>query len=504
MLCGYSYVRATLELDTFEPEVTAKVSRSVDRLTCKDGKLLAPVEMAPKTDAPVEHLLFALKHENINLAILAAALKTIDAAAVRSAVIRQPSSQYARVLGFLWEAFNGQEIEDVTPAGIRVPIFNPDKYVVGKTIKNTKWGVAFNGLGTLNYCPIVRKTPKIKKALRRNTLARARDWLTALGSDQVERLCTLTDLRGLCDTYEVGGKFRPVNRREKRFFALLQSNYDASPVTETHLINFHAHLVSNVELMRFPIRERLTWVPDSGEFPSPTQIQYVPPTPELLDELLSEWMAMINNFGIETDSVTAAACASFGLIYLRPFLDGNERLSRFFLLRQLALGDNLPIGATLPTFEAILNNDEAYRTVVKHFSRAARNFWNVAWNDELGDFEFEFTGDNVLYRYWDATVQTEFLHEIVAKSFEVDLKQKQRYNELFDVIYKRMDEAFDAEQIVIAQLASHVMENGGKVSVQMRKRFAERVYFPEFFAYLEEVAKEVLGTSELEKRGTTL
>jgi hypothetical protein len=76
---GYEFLWQSLRLSAFGPERPALV-KPVTRVEPTDPFLAIPRHVAPGTDDPLEHVLFALKHEGTDLQILAEAARKIDAA----------------------------------------------------------------------------------------------------------------------------------------------------------------------------------------------------------------------------------------------------------------------------------------------------------------------------------------------------------------------------------------------------------------------------------------
>lgn len=54
------------------------------------------------------------------------------------------------------------------------------------------------------------------------------------------------------------------------------------------------------------------------------------------------------------DPVLASACASFGLVFVHPFFDGNGRLHRFLLHHVLRQSGFTPAGVVLPLSASML------------------------------------------------------------------------------------------------------------------------------------------------------
>ena len=71
-LLGYAYLHAHLKLTAFEPASYARLG-AVTRVTATAtaNGLLVPAQVAGKTQTLLDHVLFALKHEGVNLQVLA-------------------------------------------------------------------------------------------------------------------------------------------------------------------------------------------------------------------------------------------------------------------------------------------------------------------------------------------------------------------------------------------------------------------------------------------------
>jgi hypothetical protein len=67
---GYQFLCESLGLNVFAPERPAIV-KPVTRVEPTDGFLAIPRNVAPESGDPIEHILFALKHEGVDLQILA-------------------------------------------------------------------------------------------------------------------------------------------------------------------------------------------------------------------------------------------------------------------------------------------------------------------------------------------------------------------------------------------------------------------------------------------------
>jgi hypothetical protein len=97
---GYEFLRQTLQLTAFAPRCPALL-KPVTRVEPTDGFLAIPQNVAPDSDDPLEHVLFALKHEGTDLQILAEALPKIEAGSLLAALRRSPTGAYIRTACYL-------------------------------------------------------------------------------------------------------------------------------------------------------------------------------------------------------------------------------------------------------------------------------------------------------------------------------------------------------------------------------------------------------------------
>lgn len=72
---GYSHITSHYDITAIEPAVSVEV-RSVTRKETIGQTIAVPARLVPAPDDWLGHVLFAIKHEGINLQVLAQALPT--------------------------------------------------------------------------------------------------------------------------------------------------------------------------------------------------------------------------------------------------------------------------------------------------------------------------------------------------------------------------------------------------------------------------------------------
>jgi len=120
-----------------------------------------------KSESPLEHIVFSLKHEELNLGLLKAVFEQLSLYEIKGYIEISPKGKYERKIGFLYEFLTDQFIHLSTEiTGNYIDLLDEEKYVTGLKIKSLKWKILNNLLGSKEYCPIIRKTNELKELLR--------------------------------------------------------------------------------------------------------------------------------------------------------------------------------------------------------------------------------------------------------------------------------------------------------------------------------------------------
>ena len=486
---GYEFLRAQLGLAAFELVHPARV-RPVSRVLDTLDELQVPRLVAPKTDLLVDHLLFALKYEGIELQILAEALPKIAGGDLIVRLRESPTGAYIRKACCLWEWFSGAELSDLPAiAGPYEPLFDPEKYVTGELRRNQKWRINFNGLGSLRYCPTVRLTPLIKTGIGGDILGRTKAFLASLGPTNADRALSWAYLSETDSSFAIERE-APNQSKSESFVALLQQAHEKLPLTEDYLADLQSATITNPFGKAACFRHEQNWL-RSGGLRGASSVTYVPPSPELLSELMPVFLEMANGLPQQIDPIVAASVASFGFVFLHPFMDGNGRLSRFLFHHALCRSGRLEKGLLLPVSVAMKRQEADYLKALQSFSAPARKLWKVTWLDE-DRFDFKFNGADTIYRFWDATPGVEFGYRMAEQALDVDLRQETEFLASFDRIASALNEAFDVRSNDQHVLVISALQNGGRVSSNRRKKLADRVP-EEVFEFIERLAKDELA-----------
>ncbi|MGI4858788.1 MAG: Fic family protein [Janthinobacterium lividum] len=486
---GYAHLQTQLEHPTL-PLVHPANLRPVSRMLDTPDELQIPRAVAPKSDDAIDHLLFALRYEGIELPILAEAMRTISAADLIDRLRKSPSSIFVRKACYLWEWLSGNELTDLPAvAGPYGNLFDPDKYVTGAKRRCAKWRIDFNGLGSARYCPTVRLTPAIRAGLNGDVLGKTHAFLASLGASNADRALSWAYLSETDSTFAIEREAPSANETEA-FILLLQQAHEKIELTEDYLADLQSATITNPFDRAVSFRHEQNWL-RRGALRGSSSVTYVPPPPALLADLMPAFMDMTNALARQIDPIIAASVAAFGFVFLHPFMDGNGRLSRFLFHHALCRSGKLEKGLLLPVSVAMKRHEAQYLEALQSFSKPARKLWDVSWTGD-DDFTFQFTGSDTVYRFWDATPCVEFGFQMAEQALDVDLRQETEFLARFDRISKALNDEYDVRGNDQHLLIVSALQNGGRVSNNRRRQLAERVP-AEVFDFVERIVQDELS-----------
>lgn len=489
---GYAFLREHLGLGTL-PIARPAMVRPVTRVQDHNGELQVPAHVAPAaTSTPLEHILFALKHEGTDLQTLAAALPLVEPKDLVSTLQRTPTGGYIRKACYLWEVFTGRKLElGVSPGGPYVPVFDPDLYVTATERTDARWRVKFNGIGSIGpngYCPTVRRTRDLTASLKLTILDRMREFVDKTDWQMLDRALTWAYLHETESSFELERE-APAPDRAQAFVDVLKHAHDRRPPSEDYLVELQNSVIANPLLREVQYRTEQNWL--RGALRGAAGITYVPPPPGLAAQLMNQLLALAARQGDGLDPLVRASLVSFGFVFIHPFMDGNGRLSRFLFHHTLCMEGVLDRGLLLPVSVAIKRNEQAYLRALQSFSKPARELWQVRMID-ADHYEFNFTGSEVCYRYWDATACVEFGLRMAQQALQIDLQQETEFLARFDEAAMSVSARFDLRNNDLVTLVLCAHDQRGRISERRRKQFALTVQ-PEAFDFIEEVVTDVFG-----------
>ena len=130
-----------------------------------------------------------------------------------------------------------------------------------------------------------------------------------------------------------------------------------------------------------------------------------------------------------------------------------------------------PQGMIFPVSAAILENIKDYRNVLQSYSHPVLDFiqWEITQNNNV-----EVLNETIdYYRYFDATVQSEFLFDCVDYTVKQIIPDEVSYLQKFDAIKTWLDDNFQMPDKTVALLIRFLEQNNGTLSKRaLHKEFA--------------------------------
>lgn len=487
---GYAWIQTELGAPDFLGRCRARLApvHRIKRLD--DGSSLVPHKLAPASTL-LQHALFALKHEGVQLNLLVSALKRIPPAELVALVQGAPNSVNARRLGHLWEASHERQLPGLAEprvAAAYAPLFDPAQYFVGPPQRDPRWRIEYNGLGDLLFCPVVRKTPALMAFIDKDILGQARAFAESVAEAQLERALNWAYLSETEGSFAIEGE-APSADKAARFAALLRRAHEQRPLTEALLVEWQNAAVTN------PLDQAVLFRTEQNRLqrdtPGAAGVTYVPPEPALAKDLMHGLMRLANRRAAGLDPLVHAAVVSFAFVLIHPFMDGNGRLSRFLIHHSLGQSGGLPPQFLLPISVAMKKHEADYLRALTTFSKPARELCRVRWGGDE-DYSYDWAPEaDTWFRTMDLTEAVTFTLAMAEASLDTHMRQEVQFLVLFDRVSRHINERHDLRGSDLANLIVTTFQNGGTLSNNRRKRYAGRVQ-PQVLDAIEQAVHQAM------------
>lgn len=445
--CGYEWLKRSYHLDVDSPQPIAKIGG-----TKHPGHRLFRPQYRPE-ETLVGHLSFALKHENLNLAILNALFRKLDPKELELWLFENPQGLQSRRAWFFYEWLTGKQLNlpDTASKARYIDALDEKNYYTASAINSPRHKVRNNMPGVPGFCWLVRKT-EIMQAYDAKGLHQQMQHAYAdhpmLG--RAEAFLLTKDSQS---SFEI--EKEAFDNRAVRWMKTVRA-YMGRKLDAEKLFEMQKQLVANPD---HGWRKEYGWIGD--RLPDATPLpEHISAPPASLDDLMAAWLAAYERLFDGKYPVAAATALAYGFVVIHPFSDGNGRIHRF-LLHQLG---------KVPVSSELLEYMDDYIASLKTLSALimVRSDWTVT-----ADYNIELLDDTTdLYRYADVTGQAEFIYYCIEQFVIQRLPKELEYLRAFDEAKAVINEQHDMAEKDLTLLVNLCVQNGGTISKKKRKLFA--------------------------------
>lgn len=423
--------------------------------------------------ADTAHLEFAIKHEGVNLEVLAAyfASRGADVEAELSQLVRAtPTGVFARRLWCLYEWITGRQLQlpDMT-VGNYQPLLDPDEHVTfAGTQRFKRQRLVDNLLGDRNFCPMVRRTTSLKGREDGQLAAAVSQLVKSYSEEAIRRAVNYLYTRETKSSFEIENE-RPDDKRTDRYMALLRAAPRIAELNEEELVRIQNETV-DPRFAEGSFRVEQNYVGQSIGLRE--KVHYLPPRPEEIRGLMRGWLTTASRLsGSTIDPVVHAALLSFSFVFLHPFSDGNGRMHRLLIHHVLSRRGFTPPELIFPVSAVIVRKAREYDDCLEFFSRPVMSLVEYEM-DEAGRVTVD-EDTSSLYRFPDLTRMTEDLYRWVADTIQTDFRNELDFVVEFQKVQEEIRRIVDLPDRLLHLFVRVAVHNRGRISNTKRSKFAQ-------------------------------
>lgn len=432
------------------------------------------------------HLTFHFKHEVLHLEMLSRLVERLDTTELEDWIEHEPSGQYARRAGFLYEWLTGRQLDvTATIGGAYVDLLDDHKLVAaspGQATANRRWRVRDNLAGTPAFCPVVRKTRTWADAAAVDLPHLLRELAVEFGEDVLLRSAVWMTLRESKASFAIEGEADQANRIQ-RFTDVLARCTGAGelPLNHPALAQLQADILGErTTLQLFGIRRSPVFVGEVVRFENIAH--YVAPPADELSMMLNG-LAMFWERTKGQSAVMRSAVLAFGFVYIHPLADGNGRVHRFLINDALRRDGAIEEPLILPVSSLITRDAGERRAYARILDAVSRPLMHAlvgtyGFTEQQTTYpdgirsNFEFNGECIArpaWRYPDLTEHVVYLADALTRTVREHMREESHYLQRHAQTRAAIKEIMEMPNIQIDCIIRSAEVNQGKLSHALAK-----------------------------------
>ncbi|MBF4515069.1 Fic family protein [Flavobacterium sp. ANB] len=486
-IVGYTAIIDGLHLSLPMPATISIISKKNKKYSTENFDVYPP-SYQPE-DTLLKHLVFALRYEGINLLFFKKLFDKISREEIEQAVNKEPTGQYVRKIWFLYEWLMNENLH-IPDADVKIKYLNliDDKKQFSLTngLKSARHRIINNLPGTVDFCPLIFKTDKLKSYIEENLSQKKDTYLKTFHKDVLQRASAFLLLKDSKASFTIEGENPTTNRAVRWGKAIGQAG--SKSLDKEELIRLQQIVIENSRFIEMGFRKEGGFVGEHERTTGEPMPEHISAKKEDIEKLIDGLIATYKKLEESNfDPVLSASAIAFGFVFIHPYVDGNGRIHRYLIHHILSKMKFTHQGIIFPVSASILNHIDDYRNVLESYSHSLLDF--IEWEKTKSN-NIEVLNETIdFYRYFDATKQAEFLYDCVNDTIENVIPQEVTYLQKYDEMKSYLDDVFQMPDKMIALLIRFLEQNDGKLS----KRAVEK----EFSVLTEEEVTEIERNYEL-------
>lgn len=420
-----------------------------------------------------KHLVFALKHEGVNLLVFKKITEHYSIERLENLINIEPSGLYSRRIWFILEWLSKKEIKsnvDLSKKSYVDCIDTKIQYDIEGT-KSSRQRVNNNIPGTADFSPLIRKTEELENLIHKNFGEKKSLYLNKIHKDVLQRASSYLLLKDSKASFTIEGEKPRSNRAARWGQTIGQAGMNV--LDENELVRLQELVIENNRFIKMGIRKEQGFIGDRDRVSQEPVPEHISAKHEDLSQLMSGWFEsneiLLNS---KIDPVLAAVKLAFGFVFIHPLVDGNGRIHRFIIHDVLAKMNYTSQGMIFPISASILSHITDYQKSLSSYSTPILDF--IEWKT-APDKNVEILNETIdFYRYLDLTKQAEFLYNCVEDTIENIIPSEVDYLQRYDEFKSFLDEKFEMPDNLVSLLVSFLEQGGGNLSKRAKnKEFSE-------------------------------
>ena len=462
-LAGYAALIARYQLRVpLHYEMAAISPKNVRRR--EYGWAIYPFALMPAA-GDIDHLVFALKYEGIQLLTLKHIFERFDQTALEGAARAKPTSGYIRRVCYLFEWLTDKTLA-IPPvnAGAYTDLVDKQQYSLATGSNEKRFRIRDNLPGTKLFCPMVHRTARLDDYIAKDLSARARTIVESAPPALIARAAAFLLLSDSKASFAIEGEDPPKDRLARWGFVVSKAGQIA--LTRETLIRLQRDLIGDARFVKIGLRHEGGFVGQHDVLGQPVP-EHISANANNLESLL-DGLCLFNgrSRSMRFHPVLAAACIAFGFVYIHPFEDGNGRIHRFLMHHVLAEYRYTPEQIVFPISSVILHEIPRYKDTLEVVSTPLLEW--IEWRaTEKGNVQvLNDTSD--YYRFFDATSNCEFLFKCIETTIERDLPDELSFLEKRDIFHQHVTQIVDMGERSLDLLLKSLRQSHGQLSKRAR------------------------------------